>query len=129
MTFLYWPSIFIDDFARDNSLPRFSMSKEAQKKLLSYPWPGNVRELKAVVELSVVMADGDEIQDADITFNSTDDGLNGLINQEMTLRAFNQRIIQHFLDKYDRNVVDVARRLDIGKSTIYRMVKNKELKI
>ncbi len=120
---------FIDAFAKDNSLPKFSISKEAQKKLLSYTWPGNVRELKAVVELAVVMADDHIIQDTDISFNSTDDGLNGLINQEMTLRSFNQRIIQHFLDKYERNVVDVARRLDIGKSTIYRMVKNKELKI
>lgn len=119
----------IDAFSKANSLPKFSISKEAQKKLLSYPWPGNVRELKAVVELAVVMADDNIIQDTDISFNSTDEGLNGLINQEMTLRSFNQRIIQHFLDKYERNVVDVARRLDIGKSTIYRMVKNKELKI
>jgi two-component system response regulator AtoC len=120
---------FVNEFASDNSMSKFSLSTEAQKKLLNYPWPGNVRELKAVVELAVVMADGDVIHDSDISFNSTDDGLNGLINQEMTLRGFNQRIIQHFLDKYDRNVVDVARRLDIGKSTIYRMVKNKELKI
>ena len=120
---------FMEEFARDNSLPKFSLGKEAQKKLLNYPWPGNVRELKAVIELAVVMADDQLIKDNDINFNNTEDGLNGLINQEMTLRAFNQRIIQHFLDKYDRNVVDVARKLDIGKSTIYRMVKNKELKI
>lgn len=120
---------FMDAFSKENSLSKFSISKEAQKKLLHYPWPGNVRELKAVVELAVVMADEEVIQESDISFNSMDDGLNGLINQEMTLKAFNQRIIQHFLDKYDRNVVDVARRLDIGKSTIYRMVKNKELKI
>lgn len=120
---------FMDAFSKENSLPKFSISKEAQKKLLQYPWPGNVRELKAVVELAVVMADEEVLQESDISFNSMDDGLNGLINQEMTLKAFNQRIIQHFLDKYNRNVVDVARRLDIGKSTIYRMVKNKELKI
>lgn len=120
---------FMDAFSKDNGLPKSSMDKVAQKKLLSYPWPGNVRELKAVMELAVVMADEEVIQESDISFNSNDDGLNGLINHEMTLRSFNQRIIQHFLDKYDRNVVDVARRLDIGKSTIYRMLKNKELKI
>ncbi len=120
---------FMDAFSKENGLPKLGINKEAQKKLLSYPWPGNVRELKAVIELAVVMADDAEVQESDISFNSTDDGLNGLINQELTLRSFNQRIIQHFLDKYDRNVVDVARRLDIGKSTIYRMVKNKELKI
>ncbi|MDZ7845895.1 MAG: hypothetical protein U5L96_03460 [Owenweeksia sp.] len=119
---------FIDAFAKENKMPKLSISKECQKKLLNYGWPGNVRELKAVVELAVVMADGDEIDEGDINFNSADDGLNGLMSHEMTLKSFNQKIIQH-LDKYDRNVVDVAKRLDIGKSTIYRMVKNQELQI
>jgi len=35
------------------------LSAEAQQKLVQYPFPGNVRELKSVVELAVVMADGD----------------------------------------------------------------------
>lgn len=120
---------FMDDFAKDNKLPKLTIGREAQKRLLAYSWPGNVRELKAVMELGVVMCDSDTIEEGDINFNSTHAGLNGLISKEMTLKSFNQKIIQHFLDKYDRNVVDVARRLDIGKSTIYRMVKNKELEI
>jgi len=105
------------------------ITPEAQKKLLNYDWPGNVRELKAVVELASVLCDDGKITDVDVNFNSTNNGLSELMSKELTLKDYNLKIIQHFLDKYERNVVDVARRLDIGKSTIYRMVKNNELEI
>ena len=49
--------------------------------------------------------------------------------EETTLKDYNKKIIQHFLDKYDKNVVLVAKKLEIGKSTIYRMVQNNELVI
>jgi two-component system response regulator AtoC len=45
------------------------------------------------------------------------------------LKEYEAQIIQHFLDKYDRDVLLVARKLDIGKSTIYRMVNAGELSI
>ncbi len=38
---------------------------------MQYPFPGNVRELKAVIELAMVMADDDIIQEDDINFSST----------------------------------------------------------
>ena len=31
------------------------------------------------------------------------------------------RIIRHFLNKYDDNVLEVAKRLEIGKSSLYRI--------
>lgn len=120
---------FSDEFARDNKMSRVKINSSAQNKLLSYTWPGNVRELKAVMELATVLCDNGEIEEKDISFNSRDNGLNDLMATEMTLKTYNQKIIQHYLEKYDRNVVDVARRLDIGKSTIYRMIKNKELEL
>lgn len=120
---------FVDDFIKENDMPKLQISAEAQKKMLNYNWPGNVRELKAVMELAAVLCDGEKITEEDINFNSTNNGLNDLISKELTLKDYNKKIIQHFLDKYERNVVDVARRLDIGKSTIYRMVKNNEIEI
>lgn len=120
---------FVDDFVRENDMGKLQITPEAQKKLLNYDWPGNVRELKAVVELASVLCDDGKITDVDINFNSTNNGLSELMSKELTLKDYNLKIIQHFLDKYDRNVVDVAKKLDIGKSTIYRMVKNNELEI
>jgi two-component system, NtrC family, response regulator AtoC len=48
--------------------------------------------------------------------------------KEISLREYERQIIQHYLDKYNRDVLLVARKLDIGKSTIYRMIQNGELK-
>jgi two-component system NtrC family response regulator len=39
-----------------------SFSQEAKSELLDYNWPGNIRELISVVERSVILSDGDEIQ-------------------------------------------------------------------
>ena len=45
----------------------------------------------------------------------------------MTLREYEAKIIRHYLDKFNNNVILVARKLDIGKSKIYNMIRNGEL--
>jgi two-component system, NtrC family, response regulator AtoC len=116
---------FVDEFCRDNKLPKLSISQEAQKKLMKYPFPGNIRELKAIMELSTVMANEAVIEEDDISFNSATT-MSDMMMEETTLREYTNRIIKHFLDKYDNNVLLVAEKLDIGKSTIYRMLKNEK---
>jgi transcriptional regulator with PAS, ATPase and Fis domain len=44
----------------------------------------------------------------------------------MSMQDYMYRIIRHFLNKYDDNVLEVARRLDIGKSSLYRYLKEME---
>jgi DNA-binding NtrC family response regulator len=95
---------------------------------LAYPYPGNVRELKGVKELGAVMSSGKELEPDDITFNSASVG-NPLVTGDRTLHQYNIDIIQSYLNKYDHNILAVAEKLDIGKSTIYRMVKKAELKL
>jgi DNA-binding NtrC family response regulator len=119
---------FVDSFCKENKLPQKLISNEAKVKLCSYPFPGNVRELKAVMELAVVMADDDIIYDTDITFNQTANQAD-FLKQEMTLRDYTRNIINYYLEKYNHDIVTVAKKLDIGKSTIYRMIKNGELKV
>ncbi|MFT2007767.1 sigma-54-dependent transcriptional regulator [Pontibacter sp. 13R65] len=118
---------FIEAFAKDNGLGRKMLSSEAQEKLLSYSFPGNVRELKAVVELAVVLSDDEVIQEYHINFQANNSSDKDFLSKERSLKDFNKDIIQHFLDKYDYNVLLVADKLDIGKSTIYRMIQNKEI--
>ena len=119
---------FLDEFTKENKLGKFQISSEAQKKIRGYHWPGNVRELKAVIELAAVLADDGVIEDSNINFNSSS-SLDNLMMEERSLKDYTAQIIQHFLSKYDQNVVKVAKKLDIGKSTIYRMIKNKEINI
>ncbi|MEM6262599.1 MAG: sigma-54 dependent transcriptional regulator [Bacteroidota bacterium] len=116
---------FISNFCKENDLPALTLSSAAQKKLLGYPYPGNVRELRAVVELAAVMANEDEITPEEINF-STSGSLQDLLSKEMTLKEYNDYIIDHFLRKHDQNVKLVADKLDIGSSTIYRYIKEKK---
>jgi DNA-binding NtrC family response regulator len=117
---------FVDTFTEENKLDPKVISPEAQNKLLSYSFPGNVRELKAVMELACVMADAKIIEPSHINFNSVN-ALSGFLLEETTLAEYNKKIIRYFLDKYNNNISKVAEKLDIGKSTIYRMLKNNEL--
>jgi DNA-binding NtrC family response regulator len=116
---------FLDQFANDNQMRKFKITQEAQEKLLQYPFPGNIRELKSIIELSAVMAEEQEIRPQDISFNSTA-RMESFLYQEMTMNEFMFRIIRHFLNKYDNNVLEVARKLDIGKSSLYRYLKEME---
>lgn len=115
---------FIEEYAKENENIKPHLTSEAQNKLLKYAWPGNIRELKAVLELGCVMTDTDEIDAEHITFNSAG-SIDAMLQNEMSLEEYKGRIVKYFLDKYNHDVVDVAKRLDIGKSTIYRMLQEK----
>ncbi len=117
---------FIDEFCKENEMPTKNISSDAHEKLMKYSYPGNVRELKAVIELAVVLADSNEISAENISFSSTDSISNFLID-ECSLAEYNKRIIKYFLKKYNDNVLHTSKRLGIGKSTIYRMIKDKEI--
>lgn len=116
---------FLDQFTKDNQMPRFKISQDAQQKLLQYPFPGNIRELKSIIELASVMATDQEIKASDITFN-TSTRIESFLYQEMPMQQYMYRIIRHFLNKYDDNVLEVAKKLDVGKSSLYRYLKEME---
>jgi len=117
---------FLDEFCKENKLDKKVLSQEAQKRLLVYTYPGNVRELKAIIDLAAVMANSNMIEEIDISF-SKKGFTTELLNDDDTLEGFTRKILQHYLRKYDRNVLKVAKKLDIGKSTVYRMMKENEL--
>jgi DNA-binding NtrC family response regulator len=114
---------FINEFCKENQLPAIILTKSAQEKLLNYPWPGNVRELKAVIELAAVMSIDNQIEASDIGFHKINE-MTDLVSEVMTLDEYNAKIINNYLKRYDNNITEVARILNIGKSTIYRMKKS-----
>lgn len=115
---------FIDEFCRENDIEPKLLSTSAQKKLLYYNFPGNVRELKSVVDLAVTMSTDAEITADDIILHAADAATN-VMNEELTLKEYERRIVDAYLKKYDNNIKLVAEKLDIGQSTIYRMLKEK----
>lgn len=114
---------FMDLFFRENEMPSKTITDEAKARLMSYSWPGNVRELKSVIELAIIMSGPGSIEAGDITFSQSD-VLNNLLPEEMTLKEYNYKILEYYLNKYERNIQLVAQKLGIGQATVYRMLKS-----
>ena len=115
---------FLKAFCKENGLDLLELTPKARKKLLNYSFPGNVRELKAIIELAAVLTNTQQVDDDHIVFNNAQEELE-IFAREMTLKEYNSAIIKHFLNKY-KNVLKVAEKLDIGKSTIYNLLKNEK---
>ncbi len=115
----------LNQFCQENHIKGLLLSREAQEKLMKYHYPGNVRELKSIVELAAVLAENDTIEADNINFNSLAKERN-FTSEELTMREYTFLIIRHFLKMHDDNVLLVAQKLDIGKSTIYRYLKEME---
>lgn len=114
---------FMDSFVKENKMKPISISKEAKEKLLKYPFPGNIRELKSIVDLACVMCDGKEILSDDLTFTSINN-TNFFLSEEKTLKEYTTEIILHYLRKNNNDVLKTAKKLDIGKSTIYNLIQS-----
>lgn len=118
---------FMSQFSEKNDFPKKLLSKEAKQKLLSYSFPGNIRELKSTMERAMVLADDSIISENDIEFEKTSTKIS-FLDPEMTFEEYKSKIIHHFLDKYDNDIQVVSTKLDMGKSTIYRMLKSEKEK-
>ncbi|MBG0860148.1 MAG: sigma-54-dependent Fis family transcriptional regulator [Bacteroidales bacterium] len=118
---------FIEEFCNENNIPLKRLSGPAQKKLMSYRYPGNVRELKSMVELAATLSVNEEIEPSDFT---TDDGdtISSIADDDMTLREYELKIIKAALKKYNNDINQTAKKLNIGVSTIYRMLKEEKEK-
>jgi DNA-binding NtrC family response regulator len=118
---------FIEQFSKENKLGSIILTQAAKNKLMQYNYPGNIRELKSVIELAAIMCEGGEIKVEDICFSSstTTTVKENFIVEEKSLRDYTNDIIRYFLKKYNNDVIATANKLDIGKSTIYKMIQQK----
>ena len=116
---------FARTFCEENKLSVKKLTHPVMHKLRQYPFPGNIRELKSVIELAVTLSEGDQIEAEDIVFG--DEEVIDISNfEEVTLREYDRRIVTTYLEKYNNDVKLVAKKLDIGAATIYRMLKEQK---
>ncbi len=118
---------FLEEYTKKNKVSKLTLSNAANQKLIGYGFPGNIRELRAIVELAAVMAENEEITEEDIIFHEGNLLDKMLEDNEDTLKNYTRRIVKHYMEKYNHDYDLVAERLDIGKSTIYKMRKDGEL--
>jgi DNA-binding NtrC family response regulator len=116
---------FIKNFSEENNIPIKELSMGAIQKLNEYHYPGNVRELQAIIDLAMVLSNTNVINENDINFNSVD-GMHDLFIQELSLKEYDLQIVKVFLEKYHNDIPTVAEKLQIGKSTIYRILSDEK---
>ncbi|MCE5346254.1 MAG: sigma-54 dependent transcriptional regulator [Bacteroidales bacterium] len=118
-------SHFVEQFCRENNIPLKKLSEQSQNKLMSFPFPGNVRELKSVIELAVTLSGESVIEPVDLVLDQGEP-LSVVAHEDLTLRGYELKIIKATLKKYNNDIRMAAEKLDIGVSTIYRILKDEK---
>ncbi|HVB29072.1 MAG TPA: sigma-54 dependent transcriptional regulator [Terriglobia bacterium] len=104
------------------------ISYETMSRLMSYEWPGNVRELENCIQRALALGSGPEIQVKDLPSNL----LYAMQNEEgtprfSTLREIERDAIRQALEMAGGDRLRAARLLGIGKTTVYRKIKEYDL--
>lgn len=135
---------FLVKFAATEGKPVRQLSPDALDLLMRYEWRGNVRQLENSIFRAVVLCEGDELTIADfpqlaqslgvatpVTAAGNGHGA-GLFNAGGDVRPLAEveaEMIRMAIDKYDGQMSEVARRLGIGRSTLYRKVRDLGLEV
>lgn len=110
---------------RGSSDPR-EISEEALLKLMEYPWPGNVRELENTIERAVALTSESVIKLSDLPTQIQNGKISGNSfhsNQVVPMHDVERRMIFEALKKFDGDKIRAAQALGIGKTTLYRKLK------
>jgi two-component system response regulator HydG len=114
---------FLDVYATETSVKH--PSDEVMGRLMSYDWPGNVRELENCIQRAVSVGSGTFIQMQDLPSSMLYHlGRTPSSQQERTtLEALERQAIRQALQATGGDRVRAAKLLGIGKTTIYRKLK------
>ncbi len=114
---------FIRRAAVQNNQDPKTLSKGAISFLAGYPWPGNVRQLENAVYRAIVHAETKTLEATDFAFLSPD--MSFQIEDDpdeeiLPLEVIERRYIEHVLDLCKGNLTQAAKKLGIGRATLYR---------
>jgi two-component system response regulator HydG len=112
-----------------NAQAMTQISDDALGCLMSYDWPGNVRELENCIQRAVSLGSGTFIQVQDLPSAMLYRLARESSQQDATtLQALEQQAIRQVLQATGGDRVRAAKMLGIGKTTIYRKLKEYGIK-
>jgi DNA-binding NtrC family response regulator len=118
---------FLEKFNEANGRAR-TISEDAMARLMTYDWPGNVRELENAIERAIALGSGPILHVGDLPSNlhhGTGERLPE--NDELLpLEELERRAILRALREAGGDKLAAARMLGIGKTTLYRKLKQYE---
>jgi two-component system response regulator HydG len=117
---------FLEKFSESQGVR--AISEDAMARLIAYDWPGNVRELENAIERAVALGSGPVLHVADLPTN-LQYGTGERMPQSdelLPLEELERRAILRALREAAGDKLAAARLLGIGKTTLYRKLKQYE---
>jgi DNA-binding NtrC family response regulator len=118
---------FLEKFSQAGARAH-TIAADAMARLIAYDWPGNVRELENAIERAVALSSGPFLQIADLPSNlqfGTSDRFPEK-DEVLPLDELERRAILRALRESGGDKLAAARLLGIGKTTLYRKLKQYE---
>lgn len=107
-------------------------SRRALKLLYDYNWPGNVRELENTIERCIILSETELMDNNDLPSNIRASENNSALSisgpifgddQIIPFDKLKEEAIRHALKVTNGNIVEVAKKLEIGRATVYRFME------
>lgn len=117
-------------FANQDGIKVPTLTARAEDLLKSYDWPGGERELRAVIERAMLLAAGDDHVDAQHLPEeiANPNAPRRPVGEIIPFVEEERRILAHALEVTGGKIPEAARRLAIGRATLYRKVKKYNLR-
>ncbi|MFM1770308.1 MAG: hypothetical protein RJA22_2837 [Verrucomicrobiota bacterium] len=114
---------FLKRFAAQADRVLSDFSPEAADRLRRYEWPGNVRQLQNEIQRTVLMSEGQVVQAADLSIGHEPASLDAQGQNLTLMEAMERNKIVEVLRETSGNKQETARRLGIGRQTLYNKIK------
>jgi len=124
---------FFKKLSKKNNRNLISINRKVLELLKSYDWPGNIRELENVLERSIILCSGSELNPEDIQISNDfvfeepeqEDSLPEAIKEERIypFEEYEKMILETVLRKCEGNIKKASSLLKIGRSTFHRKIK------
>ncbi len=117
-------SAFLKRFAAQANRVIAGFSPDAAEMIHRYDWPGNVRQLQNEVQRAVLMAEGKVIEEGDLAIQNVETPAAQAATSNLTLmEAMERNTIVQMLKDTRGNKLETAKRLGIGRQTLYNKIK------
>lgn len=118
---------FLDMYGQKYRKGPFKLDKSFIKKLKSHEYPGNVRELQYLIERAVIMAEGEELTEEDLSFSVIESPVAEAEMDDMRLETIEKNAILKVIDKHKGNISKSAKELGITRAALYRRLEKYDL--
>ncbi len=114
---------FLRRFAAQAGRNLAGYSPAAQEKLRGYDWPGNVRQLQNEIQRAVLMCEGNMVDVQDLSISTASTSADAEVQDLTLMEAMERNAIAQMLKETGGNKLETAKRLGIGRQTLYNKIK------